>query len=35
MEGEVSEMYPILTLLGLMFLTWGITIWASVSEQKR
>jgi len=27
-------MYPILALLGLLFLTWGATVWASLAEAK-
>jgi hypothetical protein len=34
MEREANEMYPILALLGLMFLTWGAAIWTSVREEK-
>jgi len=26
-------MYPIIALLGLMFLTWGAAIWASYIEE--
>jgi len=33
-EREVSEMYQIIALLGLMFFTWGAAIWASNSEVK-
>ena len=28
-------MYPILALLGIMFLTWSITIWASMVEEDQ
>jgi hypothetical protein len=28
-------MYPILALIGLMFLTWGATIWASFAEEEQ
>jgi hypothetical protein len=28
-------MYPILALLGLMLLTWSITIWASLMEDDQ
>jgi len=27
-------MYPILALLGIMLLTWGVTVWASIREEK-
>ncbi len=30
----VSEMYPILVLLGIMFLTWGATVWATFLEEE-
>ena len=33
-EREVSEMYQIIALLGLMVFTWGVAIWASNIEEK-
>jgi|GEM_PF-5799584 hypothetical protein len=33
-EREVNAMYPILALLGIMLLTWGVTVWASIREEK-
>lgn len=32
-EREVSTMYQIYGLLGIMVLLWGITIWASIPEE--
>ena len=29
------RMYQIVTLIGLMLLTWGATIWASFTEENR
>lgn len=33
--GGVREMYQIITLISLMFLTWAAAIWASYAEEKR
>jgi hypothetical protein len=34
-EREVSEMYQIIALLGLMAFTWVVAIWASNIEVKQ
>ena len=31
----VREMYQIITLISLMFLTWAAAIWASYAEEQR
>jgi hypothetical protein len=33
-KSEVSNMYQIYSLVGIMVLLWGITIWASISEEQ-
>lgn len=33
-ESEVSKMYQIYSLVGIIVLLWGITIWASIPEEQ-
>jgi hypothetical protein len=35
MESEVMKMYQIYSLLGIMAILWGITIWASIPEEQQ
>ncbi len=34
-EKEVSHMYQIYSLVGIIVLLWGITIWASIPEEEQ
>jgi hypothetical protein len=33
-ESEVINMYQIYSLVGIIVLLWGITIWASIPEEQ-
>jgi hypothetical protein len=33
-EREVSKMYQIYSMLGLMLIVWGVAIWASFPEEQ-
>lgn len=33
-ESEVTDMYQIYSLVGIVVLLWGITIWASIPEEQ-
>jgi hypothetical protein len=33
-EREVSAMYQIYSMLGLLAITWGVAIWASLPEEQ-
>ena len=33
-ESEVIDMYQIYSLVGIIVLLWGITIWASIPEEQ-
>jgi hypothetical protein len=33
-EREVMDMYQIYSLVGIVVLLWGITIWASIPEEQ-
>lgn len=34
-ESEVSTMYQIYSLVGIIVLLWSITIWASIPEEEK